>query len=39
MFPFVTYPLKDKVLDRGHDDYYNHPFPTKDLADSPFWED
>lgn len=39
MFPFVTFPLKDKVLDRGNDDYYNHPFPTKDLADSPYWED
>jgi hypothetical protein len=39
MFPFVTYPLKDKVLDRDHDDYYNHPFPTKDLIDSPYWED
>ena len=38
MFPFVTYPLKDKVLDRDHDDYYNHPFPTKDLIDSPYWE-
>lgn len=37
MFPFVTYPLKDKVLDRGRDDYYNHPFLSRDLADSPFW--
>lgn len=39
MFPFVTFPLKDKVLDRGHDDYYLRPFPGRDLADSPFWED
>jgi hypothetical protein len=39
MFPFVTYKLKDKRLDPGNDDYYNHPFPTRDLADSPFWED
>jgi hypothetical protein len=38
MFPFVTYPLKDKVLDRGHDDYYQHPFLHRDLADSPFWQ-
>ena len=37
MFPFVTYPLKDKVLDRGRDDYYNHPFLSRDLFDSPFW--
>lgn len=39
MFPFVTYKLKDKRLDPGNDDYFNHPFPTRDLADSPFWED
>lgn len=39
MFPFVTYPLKDKVLDRGRDDYYNHSFLSRDMADSPFWED
>jgi hypothetical protein len=39
MFPFVTFPLYQKVLDRDHDDYYNHPFPTKDLIDSPYWED
>jgi hypothetical protein len=38
MFPFVTYPLKDKALDRGRDDYYNHPFLSRDLADSPFWQ-
>ena len=39
MFPFVTYPLRDKLLDPGNDDYYNHPFPTRDLYDSPYWED
>lgn len=38
MFPFVTYPLRDKRLDPGNDDYYNHPFPTRDLYDSPYWE-
>jgi hypothetical protein len=38
MFPFVTFPLRNKVLDRDHDDYFQHPFPYRDLADSPFWE-
>jgi hypothetical protein len=38
MFPFVTFPLNEKVLDRGHDDYYQHPFLSRDLADSPYWE-
>jgi hypothetical protein len=38
MFPFVTFALRDKVLDRDHDDYFQHPFPYRDLADSPFWE-
>jgi hypothetical protein len=38
MFPFVTFALRNKVLDRDHDDYYQHPFPYRDLADSPFWE-
>jgi len=39
MFPFVTFPLRDKLLDRGHDDYYQHPFLSRDLSDSPYWED
>jgi hypothetical protein len=39
MFPFVTYPLRDKLIDPGNDDYYNHSFPTRDLADSPYWQD
>lgn len=38
MFPFVTFPLRDKVVDRGRDDYYDHPFPHRDMADSPFWD-
>jgi hypothetical protein len=38
MFPFVTFPLRDKVVDRGRDDYYDHPFPWRDMADSPFLE-
>jgi hypothetical protein len=37
LFPFVTFPLRDKVVDRGHDDYYDYPFPYRDMADSPFW--
>src|SRR5918999_1120859 len=36
MFPFVTFPLRDKVVDRDRDDYYDHPFPWRDMADSPF---
>ncbi len=38
MFPFVTFPLRDKVVDRDRDDYYDHPFPWRDMADSPFLE-
>ena len=37
LFPFVTFPLRDKVVDRDHDDYYDHPLPYGDMADSPFW--
>ena len=37
LFPFVTFPLRDKVVDRDHDDYYDHTFPHRDMADSPFW--
>jgi hypothetical protein len=39
MFPFVTFPLRDKVVDRGRDDYYDHPFLHRDMAESPFWSD
>jgi hypothetical protein len=38
LFPFVTVPLRDKALDNGHDDYYDHPFPYRDLSESPFLE-
>jgi len=38
LFPFVTFPLRDKVVDRGRDDYYDHPFLHRDMADSPFWD-
>jgi hypothetical protein len=34
----VTVPLRDKALDNGHDDYYDHPFPYRDLSESPFLE-
>lgn len=37
LFPFVTFPLRDKFVDPGRDDYYDHPFPYRDMADSPFW--
>jgi hypothetical protein len=39
MFPFVTFPLRDKLLDPGNDDYYAHSLPTRDLYDSPYWEE
>ena len=39
LFPFVTYPLRDKVVDRGRDDYYGHPFPHRDMDTTPFLED
>ena len=29
--------LRDKVVDPGHDDYYDHQLPYRDMADSPFW--
>jgi hypothetical protein len=38
MFPFVTFPLRDKVVDRERNDYYDHPFLHRDMADSPFWQ-
>jgi hypothetical protein len=37
LFPFVTFPLRDKVVDPSHDDYYGHELPYRDMADSPFW--
>lgn len=38
LFPFVTFALRDKRLDKDRDDYYDHPFLHRDLALSPFWE-
>ena len=38
LFPFVTFALRDKKLDRDHDDYYKHPFPHRDFQFSPFWK-
>lgn len=38
LFPFVTFALRDKKLDKDNDDYYNHPFLHRDFAFSPFWE-
>lgn len=36
MFPFVWYPLRDKVLDRGNDDYYDHGLPLAALETSAY---
>lgn len=39
MYPFVTgLRLGQKVLDRGHDDYFRHSLPTADLADSAWMQ-
>lgn len=38
IFPFITgRPLSTKVLDRGHDDYFRHPFPYRDLDSSLYF--
>jgi hypothetical protein len=36
MYPYVTVPLSEKVLDRGNDDYFDHDLPLADLIDSPY---
>lgn len=39
MFPVTVSPLSEEVLDRGNDDYFEHPFPhLRDLANSLFLE-
>lgn len=38
LFPFVTYPLRDKLLDIDHDDFYQHALPWNDFDTSPFLE-
>lgn len=36
MFPFVSVPLAEKVLDRDRDDYFGHSLPLRDLSESPY---
>jgi hypothetical protein len=36
MFPYVSLPLSEKVLDRGRDDYFDHDLPLTDFIDSPY---
>ena len=36
MYPYVSLPLSEKVLDRGNDDYFDHRLPIRDLIDSPY---
>jgi hypothetical protein len=38
LFPYVTFALRDKRLDKDRDDYYAHPFLHRDLQFSPFWD-
>jgi len=37
LFPYVTFALRDKRLDKDRDDYFEHPFLHRDLASSVFW--
>jgi hypothetical protein len=40
MFPFVSVPLAERVLDIGNDDYFRHSIPHLfDLANSPYLEE
>jgi hypothetical protein len=36
MFPFVSGPLSEKVLDRDRDDYLDHDWPHRDFRQSPY---
>lgn len=38
MFPYITLPLGEKVLDRDRDDYFQHSLPYRDLTESPYLE-
>lgn len=39
MYPYISVPLAEKVIDRGNDDYFKHPFPhLGDLESSPYLE-
>ena len=38
MFPYVGLPLNQKHLDTDHLDYFRHPFPYRDLEQSPYLE-
>lgn len=37
MYPYISVPLSEKLLDRGHDDYFQHLMPgVRDLDQSPY---
>ena len=38
MYASASFPLSEKVLDLGNDDYFRHPFPWRDLDQSPYLE-
>lgn len=36
LYPFISVPLSEKVLDLGNDDYFKHPLPIADFEQSPY---